>query len=305
MSALHSYFPSIWVGDFASKAEFDAASPSLASYFKVISAVDDRMLRSRQPFSFHAWCVACQATTEMRVTWHYCGTNAEGAVHPAWTETCRCNGCGLNSRMRALLDCLINKLGTAKNASIYLPEKVTPAFKIIKKIFGNVTGSEYLGQDRQPGETAFLVKTHFGVRHEDLCQLSFSDASFDVVLSQDVFEHIPDYRRAFSECSRILKIGGRLIFTVPFFYDLAKTRIRAKLKAGGEIEHLLPPEFHGNPVSQDGALCFQNFGWDLLEELNQAGFEQSTAHMYWGPWAGHLGFPFFVFSTRKIRCVSQ
>jgi hypothetical protein len=65
------------------------------------------------------------------------------------------------------------------------------------------------------------------------------------------------------------------------------------------VQHILPPEFHGNPVSNEGSLCFQNFGWDLLDALRHAGFKQPKANMYWGPWAGHIGFPFFVISAHK------
>ena len=156
-----SFFPSIWVRDFTNKKDFDTSRSEQSSYFNVIGKIDDRMLESRHPFLLKAWCVACQAATEMRVDWHYCGASPDGAVHPAWTETCACSVCGLNSRMRALLDCLINKIKAKRESNIYLPEQITPSFKAIKKLFKHVTGSEYLGTQRQSGETAMLVKETF------------------------------------------------------------------------------------------------------------------------------------------------
>jgi SAM-dependent methyltransferase len=45
--------------------------------------------------------------------------------------------------------------------------------------------------------------------------LPFEDESFDVVLSTQVLEHLPDPRRALGEAVRVLKKGGRLILTVP------------------------------------------------------------------------------------------
>jgi hypothetical protein len=69
--------------------------------------------------------------------------------------------------------------------------------------------------------------------------------------------------------------------TIPFFYDRAQTQIRASLGNDGII-HYLPPELHGNPVSSEGSLCFQNFGWDILSDLRQAGFSDAMASMYWG-----------------------
>ncbi len=295
----NSQLPSIWLAEFASKAEFDSKAVAFNAQLEVIAAIDDRMLQSRHPFDLKAWCAACNKVTDIRVTWHYCGTNAAGAVHPAWTETCACTQCGLNSRMRAIFDFVISKLNTPTTSHIYMAEQTTVSFSVMHKLFGNLTGSEYLGPEFKPGEIATNFKNHSSVRHEDLSQLSFADGVFDLVLTQDVFEHIPDYQRTFSECARVLKNDGTLVFTVPFFYDQAETRIRATLDAQGNIQHIHPPEFHGNPVSNEGSLCFQNFGWDLLDSLQSAGFAKPKAHMYWGPWAGHLGVPFFVFSASK------
>lgn len=294
-----SHLPSIWLAEFASKADFDARAATLGGQMEVISALDDRMLQSRHPFDIKAWCAACNAVTTMRITWHYCGTNTGGSVHPAWTETCACNQCGLNSRMRALMDFLTSKINVPATAQVYIAEQTTVSFSVIQKLFGNVTGSEYLGPQYKPGEIVQGFNHHVQVRHEDLSQLSFADNTFDAVLTQDVFEHIPSFQKTFSECARVLKPGGALVFTVPFFYDQAHTAIRATMDAQGAVQHILPPEFHGNPVSNEGSLCFQNFGWDLLDALQSAGFAKPRANMYWGPWAGHIGFPFFVFSAQK------
>lgn len=299
MTHAKSHLPSIWLASFGSKAEFDTRAAELSAQLEVISAIDDRMLQSRHAFEIKAWCAACSAVTPMRVTWHYCGANAEGSVHPAWTETCACKSCGLNSRMRALIDFLTSQLNTPTSARIYIAEQTTVSFSVFQKLFADVTGSEYLGPDYKPGQIATGFKNHGQVRHEDLSRLSFADGSFDLVLTQDVFEHVPAYAKTFSECARVLKPGGALVFTVPFFYDQAKTGIRATMDAQGAIQHILPPEFHGNPVSNEGSLCFQNFGWDLLETLQAAGFSQPKANLYWGPWSGHLGVPFFVFSAHK------
>lgn len=49
----------------------------------------------------------------------------------------------------------------------------------------------------------------------DACHLPFPDAAFDTVVSDCTLEHIPDYRRAFAECSRVCRSGGHMIVTVP------------------------------------------------------------------------------------------
>ncbi|WP_157961877.1 methyltransferase domain-containing protein [Acuticoccus kandeliae] len=43
--------------------------------------------------------------------------------------------------------------------------------------------------------------------------LPFDDATFDVLVSQEAFCHVPDKPRLVSECVRVLKPGGRLAFT--------------------------------------------------------------------------------------------
>ena len=121
------------------------------------------------------------------------------------------------------------------------------------------------------------------------------------MVTQDVFEHIPHYQDAFRETCRILAEGGLLVFTIPFFASEAKTRTRATVDVSGAVHHILPPEIHGNPVDKGGSLCFQNFGWDILGTLGECGFSSAAAHLYWGPWQGHLGLPFFVFSAQKSR----
>lgn len=50
----------------------------------------------------------------------------------------------------------------------------------------------------------------------DITKIPVSDSSFDVVLCAEVFEHIPDPLRAFSEMDRILRPGGYIILTAPF-----------------------------------------------------------------------------------------
>ena len=54
----------------------------------------------------------------------------------------------------------------------------------------------------------------------DLLALPFRDASLDAVLCTQVLEHVPDPGRAMGEIARVLKPGGRLLLSGPFFYPL-------------------------------------------------------------------------------------
>lgn len=233
----------------------------------------------------------------MTLHWFQTGTNGAGSVHPAWTETMVCPDCALASRNRALFAFLSEKMSLPRSTRVYISERVTAAYKAMKTKFSDVTGSEYLGSDIPPGEKRLFVKGNFMVRNEDLTRLSFASESFDLVVTQDVFEHIPNYQNAFVECRRILAPAGSLVFTIPFFYSATTTEVRAVIE-NGNVRHLLDPEYHGNPVGDGAALCFQHFGWDILESLKQAGFSDATANLYWGPWQGHLGLFFFIFHAR-------
>jgi len=51
----------------------------------------------------------------------------------------------------------------------------------------------------------------------DLCRLPFRDASFDLVISTDVIEHIDDDVAALGEMRRVLSPVGRVILTTPAY----------------------------------------------------------------------------------------
>jgi SAM-dependent methyltransferase len=292
-------FPSIWLGDFRSKVEYDENNAGLAAAFSSYDWIDDRLLHSRHPFSYPAYCTACNQVTKIQIAWTFGGgSNTTASIHPAWTETAVCEGCGLNSRMRALLEFLKTRCDLSVVQKAYIAEQITPFYQKLKTILPSLVGSEYLGSEHKSGEMVVRWRNLRRIRHEDLTSLSFANGEFNLAMTLDVFEHIPNYRKAFAELWRVLSPGGRLVFTIPFFYDLETTRIRASVGSEGIIHHL-PPEIHGNPASNDGSLCFQNFGWDILLDLRNAGFSDAMASMYWGPWQGHLGFPFFVFSALK------
>lgn len=50
-----------------------------------------------------------------------------------------------------------------------------------------------------------------------LLKLPFPDGAFDGVICAEVLEHIPDYRGALRELTRVLRPGGRLAISVPRF----------------------------------------------------------------------------------------
>jgi len=57
----------------------------------------------------------------------------------------------------------------------------------------------------------------------------------------------------------------------------------------GELECLLPEQYHGNPVSEKGSLVFYDFGWDILESCKAAGFNDAYLLSYYSLFYGHIG----------------
>ena len=102
-----------------------------------------------------------------------------------------------------------------------------------------------------------------GVRCENIEALTFGDAAFDLFITQDVLEHVFHPDRAVREIHRVLKPGGAHVFTAPKHRSLAATRQRAALGAQGDVHHLLPPEYHGNPVGDGRALVTWDYGQDF------------------------------------------
>ncbi len=151
--------------------------------------------------------------------------------------------------------------------------------------------SEYYGPNHAPGATVN------GVRHEDLARLSFADRSFDFVLSSDVFEHVPRPYVAHREVFRVLKDGGRHIFTVPFHQTQYFDEILVEME-GDKPKFLKPPIYHLDPLSPDGILLHTIFSLELLLKLREIGFR---THMYrlYNPWLGILGPNGIVFEAIK------
>ncbi|MCD4747885.1 MAG: glycoside hydrolase family 99-like domain-containing protein [Thermoanaerobaculales bacterium] len=106
-----------------------------------------------------------------------------------------------------------------------------------------------------------------GYLSQDLENLTFDDASFDLVITQDVLEHVFDLDQVLREIARTLKPGGAHIFTTPMVNKVRPTAQRAKREADGTVTHLAEPEYHGNPVDPGGSLVTWYFGFDLADRI--------------------------------------
>ncbi len=216
------------------------------------------------------------------------------AIQYNWRERLVCDCCGLNSRQRASIHLFELMQAEAPVSKVWITEQVTSVYHALKRRVPELVGSEFLGDSVKSG---FINDA--GIRHEDVTSSSFPDGSIDAILSFDVFEHVPDPDKAFRECCRVLAPSGVLMFTVPFLSLDQETRVRARMK-GDEILHLLPPQYHGDPVKPDsGVLCFQEFGWDTLERLRAAGFATASVLAFESAQFGYLGGPQIILRATK------
>lgn len=102
-----------------------------------------------------------------------------------------------------------------------------------------------------------------GIRCENLERLTFDNESFDLHITQDVFEHLFDPAAAFREIARTLRSGGAHVFTTPLVRKNEATRFCASLAPDGTVIHLVEsPEYHANPISE-GSLVTVNWGYDI------------------------------------------
>jgi len=112
-----------------------------------------------------------------------------------------------------------------------------------------------------------------GVQCQDVQALLLPDDSFDLVTSTEVFEHVPDDCRGFNEIARVLKRGGRFVFTVPLL-DSEETLERVKVGADGLLTFLTTPEYHFDRLRGAGkVLAFRTYGRDICQRLAETGFE--------------------------------
>lgn len=250
----------------------------------------------REAFYTAGRCAVCGAAAGFYSSFMYAFPRwKDGLYMVNWREHMSCGGCHFSNRVRAILHVLQERVKPHGDSRIYVTERVTPLYTWLAKRFKHLTGSEYLGADLQPGHIGDR-----GIRHEDLMNLSFDDGSFDLVMSLDVLEHVPNPERALASVARCLAPGGVFLFSMPFSYDHPSDVVLAVLDESGEIHHLREPEYHGNPVDPEGgALCFRYFGWDLLARLRDAGFERPYALAYWSAGQGYLGSEQFLFVARK------
>lgn len=199
----------------------------------------------------------------------YCVTCDSETTFSAANEWLRdhyvCDKCGSIPRERAVMLCVEQHYPDWRELQIHesSPGGRGASLKL-RKNCRHYLGTHYF-PDVPPGE---MHPT--GYRNENLERQTFPDGHFDLVITQDVMEHIFDPAAAFQEIARTLRPGGAHIFSVPLVNKGKPSEIRAKRDKGGKVIFLKEPEYHGNPISDEGSLVTMHWGYDICDFIQES-----------------------------------
>lgn len=232
-----------------------------------------------------------------------CGKQTSGSFSENYRETGNCEHCGASNRFRQIslvvngllavdsaqpvtcLNCTLLNNGPTSNLAIYKTQSSGSLHNMLRSL-PKYQCTEYYGPQSKYGE--FVD----GIRNEDLQKLAFSGNNFDIVLSSEVFEHIPDPYQAHREVFRVFKPGGCHVFTVPFIPENFKDKNIASLNHKGEIIWI------SDPIRKDGVSVFNIFGIEMLPKLCKLGFVESYFRFH-SISSGILGPNAYVFLACK------
>lgn len=170
-----------------------------------------------------------------------------------------CSSCGSNLRSMALAQAFLKAFGYTGNL-----EKFCQAFsnRKLRVLEINPAGTLTSTLAKLPGHKLISYPDY------DMRELNLKSGSYDIVVHSDTLEHIDLPVQALEECRRVLKPGGRCLFTVPIIVGRM-----SRSRAG------LPPSFHGNESDIGSDLMVQTeFGSDFWTTVLKAGFETCVIH---------------------------
>jgi SAM-dependent methyltransferase len=175
----------------------------------------------------------------------------------------QCATCGSIPRERALMTVIEMMYPQWRSLAIHESSPVERGASLrLKRQCPGYTASFY-----DPAVPLGTNHPRHDYRCENLENLTFPEASLDLVLTQDVFEHIFHPDRAIMEIERVLRPGGAYLMTVPIVMKSGASQRRARIDSNGNITHLKDPEYHSNPIDERGTLVTIDWGYDILDYL--------------------------------------
>lgn len=216
----------------------------------------------------HGFCPLCGTESSFMIS--------EDAV---LLREAKCGHCGASLRNSDVAGEILKQFGNGKASVLTDLVKERPSLKILNACS---SGCIHEALKAHPGYVAYEYYKDVpngGKKGDvicvDLCNIPFEDSSFDLVITEDVFEHINGYHEAFCEIQRILKPNGRHIFTVPLHEG------RSTASRIGNPRKI----YHGDPLNAGGVIVVTDFGDDLLEIIEKSGTHGRLvkSHVFYQP----------------------
>lgn len=150
-----------------------------------------------------------------------------------------CPKCGSFHRHRLMIKFLCDELNAFSEYSRVLHIAPHPA---MKDHFQKIKNWDYITSD--------LVNDDVDI-NMDVTDLLFKDETFDLIIHNHLLEHIKDDQAGFREFSRVLRPGGKMVFTIPF-------------NADSESTEYYPETLNKTHDQFDPMDHIRFYGWDLL-----------------------------------------
>jgi SAM-dependent methyltransferase len=204
-----------------------------------------------------------------------CDSSVRFEANNSWLrDNFLCSNCKSIPRERALMLTIQNFYPDWKNLKIHesSPSDRGTSMKL-KEHCTNYIASQFY-PDKPLGK---MVDDHY---NEDLENQTFQNESFDIVITQDVLEHIYDPAKAFAEIARTLRKGGSHIFTVPLVNKHKPTEVWATKGKDGNPVFIRTEEYHGNPINPKGSPVTMHWGFDIVDFIkSESGLETTIEYI--------------------------
>jgi SAM-dependent methyltransferase len=202
-----------------------------------------------------------------------------------------CARCHSNPRWRGIIHVLNSQFPDWRDLAIHECGAAGAATRKFRREATGYTSSRYLLPLVPRGDVVG------GVSCQDIEDLTFASESFDLLITQDVLEHVLRPDRAVAEIARVLRLGGAHVFTVPIYHG-RRTLVRAVPSDYG-IEHLMPPDYHGGPKSPERSLVIREWGDDFVDFVSEHSGLSTEVLRLSDRGLGLDGDPLEIFISRK------
>ncbi len=187
-------------------------------------------VRTVAPAMANLWNHYLRGAAPPRFLCSCCGAGAHAFVHlgnhqeTLWNHACpSCDSRGRHRGLALLLPKLLADRPGVRRILHFAPEAV------LSKVLNEGRRVEYHTTDLRGPDCDFPG--------EDIQRLRFRDGEYDLVVCNQVIEHVPDDRAAICEISRIISPDGLAVITVPCDWREARTQEFRRVRPGGHYRH--------------------------------------------------------------------